>query len=585
MKRITWILLAGALMLAACAPASTPIPTATILPATVPPSPTIPPAPSAVPTLVPAVLAGPQAGTSMAWIDGSVLRYVPAGNFTMGTGVTSTPQKTVTLDSYWIYQTAVTNKMYSQCVTTGNCAPPAQEVGAAVYSNPAYGDFPVVGVTWDMAANYCKWAQAQLPTEAQWEKAARGDSGATYPWGNGLPTCSLANYQGCLGHLSSVTDYADGSSPYGVMGMAGDAFQWVSDFYDEHYYDSMPAQNPTGPGSGDLHVIRGSSYESDSSLLAAGVRHFGAPSFHSGELGFRCAVAHPKAVAPYCQLSSFVPTGSAPTTGTCQSPQIGSQSTYCTARVGFSTVVIPTGATWSSATKGYDCTEAVVNGQRVVTCTGPDNSSGKVTVCNAGCSGAPTQTGATAVCDPGYDADATTRACVYAPISSEPTVAGCPGGFNLIQRGAQKLCAIGRNQNGQCPPATYFDGQYGACVSPSAPDAPYGTNNVQLAASSYTGCAAGYSYNTNNQCCEAATGGAYPGCPVGFTFDTNQNACLPEQVQASGPGCVTVTLNVLRCTPVVDVCQPITDERTCIRNPLCLWNDKKGFCYLQKPSP
>lgn len=587
MNRITWILLAGALLVAACAPASTPVPAETTVPPTAPPlpSPTVPPAPTAVPTLVPASLAGPQSGTSMAWIDGALLMYVPAGSFTMGTGVASTPEKTVTLDSYWIYQTDVTNKMYSQCVATGNCAPPAQEVGAPVYSNPAYGDYPVVGVTWDMASNYCKWASAQLPTEAQWEKAARGDNGAVYPWGTTAPTCSLANFRGCLGHINSVTDYSSGSSPYGVLGMAGNVFQWINDFYDEHYYDSMPPTNPLGANGGDTHVIRGSSFESDASLLVAGTRHFGAPAYHSGDLGFRCAVAQPKALAPYCQLSAYVPSGSVSASGTCQSPQIGSLSTYCTAQVGYATVEIPNGATWTSDTKGYSCTDAVVNGRRILTCTGPDSSSGKVTVCNAACSGAPAQTGATVACDPGYTLDGSTGACVYTPVSSTPSETGCPPGYNLIQRGPQKVCAIGRNLNGQCPPATYFDGQFGACVSPTAPNAPYGTNDTVLAAQSYKGCPAGYDYSTANQCCQASAGGAYPGCSVGSTFDSTKSACVPQQVQSSGPGCVSVSLNVLRCAPIVDVCSNITNERACIRNPSCEWNDKKGFCSLQKPSP
>ena len=141
----------------------------------------------------------------------------------------------------------MTNKMYAQCVSTGSCAAPAQEIGTPVYSNPQYGDYPVVGVTWDMASNYCQWAQGQLPSEAQWEKAARGESGALYPWGIDNPSCSLSNYKGCLGHTSDVTDYPGGHSPYGAYGMAGNVFQWVNDFYDEHYYDSMPSRNPTGP--------------------------------------------------------------------------------------------------------------------------------------------------------------------------------------------------------------------------------------------------------------------------------------------------------------------------------------------------
>ncbi len=521
----------------------------------------------------------------MPWIDGSVLMYVPAGNFTMGTGAANTPQKTVYLDSYWIYQTDVTNKMYAQCIATGSCAPPAQEVGAPVYTNPDYGDYPVVGVTWDMAANYCKWAQAGLPTEAQWEKAARGDSGATYPWGATTPSCSLANYLGCLGHINAVTDYSAGSSPYGLLGMVGDVFQWVNDFYDEHYYDSMPARNPTGPTAGDSRVVRGSSFEADVSVLASGVRHPAAPAYHSGDLGFRCAVAQPKALAPYCQLSAYVPSGQASSAATCQSPVIGSQSTYCAAQVGYATVEIPTGATWSSTTKGYQCSDAVVNGKRILTCSGPDDSSGKVTVCNAACSGAPAQTGASVVCDPGYQLDSSTHACVYTPVAAQPAAAGCPAGYNLIQRGDVKLCAIGRNQNGQCPPATYFDGQYGACVSPAAPDAPYGVSQPDAASSAYQGCAGGYSYNSANQCCQANAGGAYPGCPVGLSYDSTQSACVPEQVQASGPGCVTVTLNVLRCTPIVDICSSITNERVCIRNPLCQWSNQSSTCSRLKPTP
>jgi sulfatase modifying factor 1 len=585
MKRVTWILLAGVVIAASCTPASTPTappPPPTIAP--VEPSPTSAPAPSQAPTLAPAALAGPQSATSMVWLDGSVLVYVPAGSFTMGTGITSTPEKTVDLDGFWIYQTDVTNKMYAQCVATGNCAPPAQEVGAPVYSNPGFGDYPVVGVTWDMAANYCKWAQGQLPTEAQWEMAARGESGFTYPWGIDPPSCSLANFQGCLGHSNAATDYESGRSPYGVLGMVGNVFQWVNDFYDEHYYDNMPPRNPTGPTSGAFHVLRGSSYETASSLLAAGVRHFGAVAFHSGELGFRCSVPQPKALAPYCQTNSYIPTGAGSTSATCQLPQIGLQRNYCTAQVGFATVVIPTGASWHSNNKSYSCTEAVVDGQRVLTCTGPDNSSGKVTVCNTACSGAPSDTGAPVVCDPGYQLDASSHACIYAPVSLQPAVAGCPDGYNLVQRAGQKLCAVGRNQNGLCPAATYFDGQYGACVSPAA-DAPYGVNDPASGSQAYQGCAAGYAYDNTNQCCQAKTGGAYPGCPVGSIFDAAQSTCVPQQVQVSGPGCLSVSLNIARCTPIVDVCSNIPDERSCIRNPLCAWDDKKGLCLMQKRVP
>ena len=140
MKRLIWTFLAGALMLGACTPAAAPTPTA-LLP-TIEPGLTSVPATTIPPTLVPAALSGPQAGTTMAWSDGSLLVYVPAGDFIMGMGAGNVPQKTVSLNGYWIYKTDVTNKMYGQCVATGNCAAPAQEIGTPVYTNPVYGDYP-----------------------------------------------------------------------------------------------------------------------------------------------------------------------------------------------------------------------------------------------------------------------------------------------------------------------------------------------------------------------------------------------------------------------------------------------------------
>src|SRR5258708_11705270 len=163
--------------------------------------------------------------------------------------------------------------MYAQCIATGNCAPPSQEIGPPAYSNHNFGDYSIVGVTWDMASNYCKWAQGQLPTEAQWENAARGSGGSKYRWGNGAPGCELLNYLGCLGHTTSVTSFPSGNSPYGLLDMAGNVFQWVNDFYDASYYASMPAANPTGPSAGSSYVVRGSGFESDATQIASGVRH------------------------------------------------------------------------------------------------------------------------------------------------------------------------------------------------------------------------------------------------------------------------------------------------------------------------
>jgi len=575
MKSLSWLILLSVLMVASCTPVATPTPT-TVPPTVLPPT-EIPA--TATPALVPAALAGPQAGSSMLWLDGAMLVYVPAGEFIMGTGTGSTPEKTIYLDGYWVYGTPVTNKMYTQCVATGNCAPPAQEIGSPVYSNPQYGDFPTVGVTWDMAANYCGWSLAQLPTEAQWEKAARGADGAVFPWGIAEPSCSVLNFKGCLGHTTGVLDYPDGRSPYGAYDMGGNIFQWVNDFYAEHAYDSMESRNPTGPASGDSHVLRGSSYETELALLPSGVRHFGGAGYHSPELGFRCAVPQPKPLAPFCQLSSYVPTGAGPSGSTCELPQMGVQRNYCAGRVGYATITIPEGATYRITTPGYSCSDAIVNGERLVTCSGPDESTGKLTVCNAACGGEPSETGAPIVCDPGYNLDASTVTCIYVPISLEAGVSGCPVGYNLIQRGSRKICAVGLNQNGQCSPGMYFDGQYGACVSPAAgADAPYGINDP-AASQMFQGCASGYTYDPAYQCCQANAGGAYPGCPLGFAFEEGQNTCVPQRISVSSPGCVTVSMNIARCEPIPeDFCSVIINEAICKRNPLCTWQERQGYC-------
>jgi formylglycine-generating enzyme required for sulfatase activity len=581
MNRLTWLVLVGGMVLGSCAPATTPAPTSA---PTLVPTVASSPQPTQPPTLVPVALAGPQAGTTMQWIDGSQLAYVPAGSFIMGMGIGNVPQKTINVDGFWISVSDVTNKMYGQCVTTGNCAPPAQEVGTPVYSNPDYGDYPVVGVTWDMAANYCKWAQGALPTEAQWEKAARGQDSSVYPWGSDNPGCDLLNYSGCLGHLSGVNDYPAGRSPYGLLDMAGNVYQWVNDFYAEQYYDSMPASNPTGPASGDSHVIRGSSFESDAAQLQSAIRHFGGQGYHSRDLGFRCVVNQPKAIAPYCQLSSYIPTGAPSTTGACEVPQAVVSGNYCAGGNGFTTVKISQEATYQIPTQGYNCSDAVVNGQRILTCTGPGNSSGEVKVCNPSCSGQPTQTGAAATCDPGYALDSATGACTYSPTSREPGVGGCPPGYNLADRGSQKVCVLGLNQNGQCPAGTYFDGQAGGCVSPASPDAPYGLQDAAAASQLFQGCAAGYSYDSQNQCCQASVGGAYPGCPLGFKYDAGQKTCVPEQVRLSGPGCVTVALNLARCSQPVDICSKIQTEQVCLRNSYaCTWQDSSKTCVPKKP--
>jgi len=584
---IVLIGLALTLVLGACAgnaPATEPPPS---LPAPTeqPPTPQPePPTAAPSPTLVPVNLAGPSAGTEMAWSDGSVLTYVPAGQFIMGSGAQDAPEKTVSLSDYWIYKTKVTNSMYAFCVSVGACAPPSQELGVPVYDNPIYSNYPVVGVTWDMAANYCKWIGGSLPTEAQWEKAARGSQGNMYPWGNTEPSCDLGNFSGCVGGLRDTTKYAEGASSYGVLDMAGNTFEWVKDFYSASYYNNAPAENPTGPDSGDQRVVRGSGFETGFEQAVSATRHPAGNAYHNRDLGFRCVVDQPPALAPMCQMSSYIPSAVV-STGECQVPDASVGSSYCEFNEPFTSVDLPQGATFQVLSDGYSCDDAVIDGQRRLTCTGPDNTTGEVLICNSACSNLPDATGASQSCDSGYGLDTGTGTCLYSPISAEPGVAGCPTGYRLVDRGGQQSCAPGLAGDGLCPDGMYYDTSYGACASPAGgADLPVGLNNPDLAAKNYQGCLPGFSYSPDYQCCQPSQGGVYPGCPLGSRYDAGTQTCIPDELRLSGPGCVTVSINMLQCSKPyqIEICGKIQTETTCIKNQVysCQWVDDARCEYV-----
>ena len=178
--------------------------------------------------------------------DGMKLLYVPAGNFLMGSTdadpnaqPNEKPQHAVYLDAFWIDQTDVTNAMYSKCVNAGVCNQPT-ELNSSTYSNyygnSEFDNYPVMNITWYMANTYCKWVGRQLPTEAQWEKVARGTDGRMYPWGSTAPDTTLLNYNPDGGDTTAVGSYPKGVSPYGALDMAGNVWQWVADWYSATYY-------------------------------------------------------------------------------------------------------------------------------------------------------------------------------------------------------------------------------------------------------------------------------------------------------------------------------------------------------------
>lgn len=169
------------------------------------------------------------------------------------------PEHMVDVDGFWIMQTEVTNAEYARCVTAQACTPPANQR----WNDPAYAKHPVTNVNWGQANQYAGWAGGRLPTEAEWEKAARGTDQRSYPWGNTPIQDDLLNYNDVKRDTMPVGSYPAGASPYGALDMAGNVEEWVTDWYSATYYASSPAQNPLGPATGvRFRVTRGGSYGS-----------------------------------------------------------------------------------------------------------------------------------------------------------------------------------------------------------------------------------------------------------------------------------------------------------------------------------
>jgi eukaryotic-like serine/threonine-protein kinase len=273
-------------------------------------------------TRTPAFTSTPSLGigsTQVSPVDGMAQVYVPAGEFLMGStdaqisdavqdcvadGISQSncedwiepeaPQHTIYLDAYWVDRTEVTNGMYALCVANGACDPPRDRGSNnrnSYYGNSEYDDYPVIFVDWNDASAYCRWAGRRLPSEAEWEKAARGTDGRIYPWGNETPSGNLLNFNWNEGDTTAVGSYPAGASPYGALDMAGNVWEWVNDWYDENFYASSPSTNPDGPASGQYRVLRGGSWVSYDSHVRAAYRDNYGPGNSDNDVGFRCAVA------------------------------------------------------------------------------------------------------------------------------------------------------------------------------------------------------------------------------------------------------------------------------------------------------
>jgi len=218
--------------------------------------------------------------------------YVPAGEFTMGSDEgysDEQPVHSVYLDAFYSDKTEVTNAQYRKCVEAGACEEPGWP-GCWDDSDFNAPDQPVVCVTWYQAQDYCEWAGARLPTEAEWEKAARGTDGRTYPWGDEWHD-DYANWccEKEYGYAAPVGSFPAGASPYGALDMMGNVWEWVADWYWKNYYSQSPGRNPPGPDSGEKRVLHGGSWGNDPSFVRSANRYGNAPDYRNNFVGFRCA--------------------------------------------------------------------------------------------------------------------------------------------------------------------------------------------------------------------------------------------------------------------------------------------------------
>jgi eukaryotic-like serine/threonine-protein kinase len=246
-------------------------------------------------------------------LDGMPQIYIPEGTFRMGgldvrRAPNEIPEHNVTLDAFWMDQLEVTNAMYALCVNADGCTPPQSfksQRRPEYFNNPDFNDYPVIYVTWGQAKTYCEWAGRRLPTEAEWERAGRGDDYRTFPWSENKADGLLANFNMLVGDTSRVGTYPAGASPFGVLDMAGNVAEWVNDIYSSNYANAVTL-NPTGPltGSSFYRVVRGGSLgdaeinirvSKRSSVLGSNLKAPPNSSAYLGEfsprIGFRCVAS------------------------------------------------------------------------------------------------------------------------------------------------------------------------------------------------------------------------------------------------------------------------------------------------------
>jgi len=470
-----------------------------------------------------------QVGSTYLYFDGALLVAVPGGPFIMGHGGSDNPEHTVTLSDFWIYSTKVSNREFEQCVAVGKCTPPDPQDNPG-YNDPEQQSNPVTGVNWAQSEAYCEYANGHLPTEAQWEKAARGPNGNIYPWGNNAPGNDLLNYNLFIGRTTNVINYPKGKSYYDALDMEGNAQEWVYDWYAESYYRTGPAQDPFGPDTGQDRSVRAGSYKTTViDQISAAVRFHKLPTDHARDLGFRCVVKDPTFFAPLCTLTPLNGVNLSGNPGA-----VGGQPTCPTVNVsvgysgcGSNSIAVvtfddslypnPGDSNESHTPKPMECSQNVSAHLDQWTCHKPE---GNVII--------------------------TTSANVPTP----PTLT-CPAHYNLM--GNQCVWDGSATQGQACPAGTQYDPQRLCCTS--APGT--GTD--------FSACPAGSVF-------QPIGGNSYECLPVQDACDLNNlssNAAVDDPQAIQGPCGNTGGSNPGTCT---------LTARSCTKRPYLYFNAASCCC-------
>ena len=433
-----------------------------------------------------------------------------------------TPQKNSYEPGFWMGESEVTNKEYALCVEMGVCsAPSIRESGPTNhFGDSAFDDHPVVGVNWFQAQGYCEWTRSRLPTEAEWEKAARGTMGYIYPWGNDEPTCDRANAQiaGCEAEGSTMPtgSYPLGVSPYGFFDMAGNVKEWTLDWYSPDAYLTATAYMPTGPAEGEKKAVRGGGFNDFKENLRTTSRWGYAPDQDFDDVGFRCVPVTPS-YAPFCE-PSYVPL--------CYDPDIPRDDEPC---VPGERVPGEEGITLL----GFGCPM-----NRIVCFQISSNGGGNT----------------------GYSALVDDDAFTCKPLDERPDIMQCCGPEQPMGRNVEiTICAPGGSPEGAPVSTTALNTTSGIML------ASFNASGViSLMRTTAPNCPDGYTYDADTGDCILDK--ERTACPENWTYDRKLGECVPDDPEEDCPPMTTFSANLGGCQPDDGECPPgyfLTENRVC----------------------